>query len=79
MFDLSKIPTTFFDDPFPFYADLLNGPPALEQVDGSVLISKHAFLAAVSKDVESYSSDKNLPLAQNLVWIVYYLSITRIH
>ena len=45
---------------FPFYADLLNGPPALEQEDGSVLISKHALIAAVDKDLESYSSDKKL-------------------
>ena len=60
MFDLSKVPPTFFDDPFPFYADLLNGPLALEQEDGSVLISKHALLASVYKDLESYSSDKKL-------------------
>ena len=45
---------------FPFYADLLNGPPALEQEDGSVLISKHALIAAVYKDLDSYSSDKKL-------------------
>ena len=43
MFDLSKVPPTFLDDPFPFYADLLNGPPALEQEDGSVLIYKTRF------------------------------------
>lgn len=58
MFDLSKIPPTFFDDPFPFYADLLNGPPALQQEDVSVLIFKHALLAAVYKDLGSYSSEK---------------------
>ena len=67
MFDLSKIPTTFFDEPFPFYADILNSPPALEQEDGSVLISRHALLTAVYKDFNSYCSDKNLALAQNLV------------
>ena len=66
MFDLSKVPPTFLDDPFPFYADLLVGPPALEQEDRSVLISKHALIAAVYKDLESYSADKNLALAQNL-------------
>ena len=58
MFDLSKIPAIFFDDPFPFYADILNGPQALEQEDGSVLISKHALLEAVYKDLENYGSDK---------------------
>lgn len=60
MFDLSKIPPIFFDDPFPFYADILNGPPALEQEDGSVLISKHALLAAVYRDLDNYSSNKKL-------------------
>ena len=53
MFDLSKIPPTFFDDPFPFYAEILNDPPALEQEDGSVLISRHALLVAVYKDFNS--------------------------
>ena len=60
MFDLSKVPPTFLDDPFPFYADLLVSPPALEQEDGSLLISKHALIAAVYKDLESYCSDKKL-------------------
>ena len=60
MFDLSKIPLTFFEDPFPFYSDLLNDPPALKQGDGSLLISKHALLSEVYKDLESYSSDKKL-------------------
>jgi cytochrome P450 len=60
MFDLSRIPPAFFEDPFPFYAELLSGPPVLEQEDGSVLISRHALLSSVYKDVDGYSSDKKL-------------------
>ena len=60
MFDLSRIPSAFFENPFPFYAELLSGPPVLEQEDGSVLISRHALLGAVYKDVDGYSSDKKL-------------------
>ena len=59
-FDLSRIPEDFFEDPFPYYADLLDGPPVMLQKDGSVLISRHALLSAVYKDVEVFSSDKKL-------------------
>ena len=58
--DLSRIPADFFEDPFPYYADLLDGPPIILQEDGSVLISRHALLSAVYKDVEVFSSDKKL-------------------
>ncbi len=59
-FDLSRIPADFFEDPFPYYASLLDGPPFMFQEDGSVLISRHALLSAVYKDVNGFSSDKKL-------------------
>ena len=60
MFDLSTIPDSFFENPFPYYKDLLEGPSVLPQADGSVIISKHALLSVVYKDVETFISDKKL-------------------
>ncbi|MGB0688047.1 MAG: cytochrome P450, partial [Paracoccaceae bacterium] len=60
MFDLSNIPDSFFENPFPYYKDLLEGPSVLPQADGSVIISKHALLSVVYKDVETFISDKKL-------------------
>ena len=60
MFDLSNIPNNFFENPFPYYKDLLEGPSVLPQTDGSVIISKHALLSVVYKDVETFISDKKL-------------------
>ena len=60
MFDLSKIPSRFFENPFPHYAHLLAGPSVLRQEDGSVIISKHGLLTRVYKEQRLFSSDKKL-------------------
>ena len=60
MFDLSRIPDSFFEDPFLYYKDLLEGPSVLPQADGSVIISKHSLLSVVYKDVDTFISDEKL-------------------
>ncbi|XXK36145.1 cytochrome P450 [Rhodobacteraceae bacterium nBUS_22] len=60
MFDLSRIPDGFFENPYPFYKDLLEGPSVLPQNDGSVIVSKHALLNLIYKDVNTFVSDKKL-------------------
>ncbi|MFP4274918.1 MAG: cytochrome P450 [Paracoccaceae bacterium] len=57
-FDLENPPEGFVEDPFPFYAALLEHAPVLRQPDGSVLLSRHADLDRIYRDTTLYSSDK---------------------
>ena len=62
-FDLAAPPAGFVDDPFPWYAALLEHAPVLPQPDGSVLLSRHADLERIYKDTTLYSSDKKQAFA----------------
>lgn len=62
-FDLAAPPAGFVDDPFPWYAALLEHAPVLPQPDGSVLLSRHADLERIYKDTGLYSSDKKVAFA----------------
>lgn len=57
-FDIARPPAAFRDDPFPYYAALLAHAPVLRQPDGSVLLSRHADLDRIYRDVVRFSSDK---------------------
>lgn len=54
---LTDLPPGFHDDPFPHYAALRDAG-AVGQPDGSVLLGRHADLAAIYKDNALYRSDK---------------------
>ncbi len=56
--DLMNPPEGFVNDPFPFYDALLEHAPVLRQLDGSVLLSRHADLDAIYRNTTLYSSDK---------------------
>ena len=57
-FDLTRPPPAFIDDPFPFYAAMLEHAPVLKQPDGSYILSRYEDLDAVYRDTERFSSDK---------------------
>ncbi|MGY6694735.1 MAG: cytochrome P450 [Roseinatronobacter sp.] len=57
-FDLAHPPEGFRADPFPYYSALLTHAPALRQPDGSVLLSRHADLDMIYRDVVRFSSKK---------------------
>ena len=54
---LTDLPEGFHDDPWPHYAALREAG-AVRQPDGSVLLGRHADLAAVYRDTGLYRSDK---------------------
>lgn len=57
-FDLAAPPPGFVENPFPWYASLLEHAPVLEQPDGSILISRHADLDRIYRDTTLFLSDK---------------------
>ncbi|MGB7243895.1 MAG: cytochrome P450 [Sulfitobacter sp.] len=63
MFTLANPPADFIDNPFPHYDRLLRAAPVCPQPDGSVLISGHAELSTIYRDVTRYISDKKAAFA----------------
>lgn len=57
-FDLTAPPAAFIDDPFSWYAAMLEHAPVLAQPDGSYIVSRHADLDAIYRDTALFSSDK---------------------
>lgn len=55
---LADPPDRFFDDPYPYYRALRQAAPILVGADGSLLLTRHADLAAVYRDSVNFSSDK---------------------
>ncbi|MEM9795169.1 MAG: cytochrome P450 [Pseudomonadota bacterium] len=54
---LTDLPPGFHDDPFPHYAALRRAG-AIRQPDGSILLGRHADLAAIYRDTQTFRSDK---------------------
>ena len=54
---LTDLPPGFHDDPWPHYAALREAG-AVRQPDGSVLLGRHADLAAIYRDAATFRSDK---------------------
>lgn len=57
-FDLRALPREFYDDPYPFYAELREHDPVRRMPDGSILLTRYADCLQVYKDPATYSSDK---------------------
>jgi cytochrome P450 len=55
---LADPPDGFFDDPYPHYRALREAAPIAMAGDGSLLLTRHADLAAVYRDTVVFSSDK---------------------
>lgn len=58
MLDLTNLPPDFAETPFPYYDRLLAEAPVCPQPDGSFLLSRHADLTAIYRDVTRFISDK---------------------
>ncbi len=63
MLDLTNLPADFAENPFPHYDRLLSDAPVCPQPDGSYLLSRHADLSMIYRDVSLYKSDKKAAFA----------------
>lgn len=63
MLDLTNLPPDFAENPFPHYDRLLADAPICPQPDGSYLLSRHADLSMIYRDVSLYKSDKKAAFA----------------
>lgn len=61
--DLADPPDGFFDDPYPWYRAQREAAPIARAPDGSLLLTRHADLAAVYRDTAAFSSDKKAEFA----------------
>ena len=57
-FDLTQLPDSFYDDPYPTYRALREGEPVKRLPNGGVFLTRHADLSRVYRDTETFSSDK---------------------
>ena len=57
-FDLSALPVSFYDDPYPTYAALRRAAPVLRLPDGSLFLTRHADVQACYRDPALFTSDK---------------------
>ena len=60
IFDLTRLPDDFIDDPHPHYAALRAREPVYEMPGGGLFLSRHADLVRVYKDRKTFSSDKKI-------------------
>ena len=63
MLDLTRLPPDFIENPFGYYDRLLREAPVCPQPDGSVLLSRHADLSMIYRDVKRFISDKKSAFA----------------
>ena len=59
-FDLRALPPDFYANPYPVYAVLRETSPVHRMPDGSYFLTRHADLAAVYRDAQTFSSDKKI-------------------
>jgi len=57
-FDPEKLPSSFFDDPYPIYAALRAHEPVHRCADGGYFLTRFGDVAAVYRDRTHFSSDK---------------------
>jgi cytochrome P450 len=60
IFDLTRLPDDFIDNPHPHYAALRAREPVYEMPGGGLFLSRHADLVRVYKDRRTFSSDKKI-------------------
>jgi len=56
--DLANAPSDFTGNPYPYYRQILQESPVLQQSDGSFLVAPWRMLNDIYRDTETYSSDK---------------------
>jgi cytochrome P450 len=59
-FDLEKLPSDFFDDPFPTYSALQRHQPLKRMPNGSYFATRYSDCQAIYKDARTFSSDKKI-------------------
>jgi cytochrome P450 len=59
-FELSHLPTGFYDNPYPIYRALREHAPVKRMEDGSYFLTRYDDLVAIYKNPKSFSSDKKL-------------------
>ena len=59
-FDLRRLPSSFYDNPFPTYHALRTHAPILDMPDGSLFLTRHADLVAVYRNAKTFSSAKDV-------------------
>jgi len=59
-FDLRALPSSFYDDPYPIYAELRSHSPVHRLPDGSFFLTRYADLDRVYRDAATFSSDKKI-------------------
>jgi len=57
-FDLSRLPRSFYEDPFPTYRALREHAPVKRMPDGSLFLTRWADLDRIYRDTRLFSSDK---------------------
>ena len=57
-FDLSRLPPSFYEDPFPTYRALRERAPVKRMADGSLFLTRWADLDRIYRDTRAFSSDK---------------------
>jgi cytochrome P450 len=57
-FDLSRLPRSFYEDPFPTYRALREHAPVKRMPDGSLFLTRWADLDRIYRDTRNFSSDK---------------------
>ena len=57
-FDLSRLPRSFYEDPFPTYRALREHAPVKRMPDGSLFLTRWADLDRIYRDTRGFSSDK---------------------
>jgi cytochrome P450 len=63
MLDLTRLPPDFIENPFGYYDRLLREAPVCPQPNGSILLSRHADLSMIYRDVKRFISDKKAAFA----------------
>ena len=60
IFDLTRLPDDFIENPHPYYAALRECDPVYEMLGGGLFLTRHADLVRVYKDRQTFSSDKRV-------------------
>ena len=57
-FDLAKLTSEFYDDPYPTYRALRENEPVKRLPNGTVFLTRYDDLVTTYKNTKSFSSDK---------------------
>jgi cytochrome P450 len=60
IFDLTRLPDDFIENPHPYYAALRECDPVYEMPGGGLFLTRHSDLVRVYKDRQTFSSDKKV-------------------